>query len=148
VERIVHASCVAAHGRAILIRGAAGSGKSALALELISRGAGLVADDRTILAAADGALIASCPASISGLIEARGMGLMRVRPVPSAPVTLVVDLDHAETARLPERRSVTLQDCALQLIHKSDSPHFIPALATYLSGAEWMEPDGRSDDQA
>ena len=48
-ETIVHASCVARDGRAVLIRGASGSGKSGLALQLMALGAGLVADDRTRL---------------------------------------------------------------------------------------------------
>ena len=65
-DTIVHASCVALDRRAVLLRGASGCGKSALALQLMALGATLVADDRVILRLRDGALAASCPASIRG----------------------------------------------------------------------------------
>ena len=45
----IHASCVAIDGRALLIEGASGDGKSDLALRLIDRGATLVSDDYTCL---------------------------------------------------------------------------------------------------
>ena len=71
------ASCVAIGGRAVLIEGPPGSGKSSLALALIDRGAVLVGDDGVALAARDGRLFASPPPNIAGLLEVRNVGLLR-----------------------------------------------------------------------
>lgn len=98
----LHASCVARDGRAILIAGRSGTGKSDLALRLIDRGARLVSDDYTLVRRAGGRLLASAPPTISGKIEVRGIGIVEFEPVSDAPVCLLVDLD-AETERLPER---------------------------------------------
>ena len=65
----LHGSAVAFAGRGVLILGGAGTGKSALALALIGRGAALVADDRVEIERRGGALIASAPAALAGLIE-------------------------------------------------------------------------------
>ena len=80
--KLFHASCVAWQGRGALILGRSGAGKSALALQLMALGADLVSDDRTELLAEADALTARAPATIQGLIEARGVGLMRVPFVP------------------------------------------------------------------
>ena len=74
---ILHATTVSVAGRGLLILGPSGAGKSALALELISRGAVLVADDRTQVVVEGDTLTASVPTAIAGLIEARGVGLLR-----------------------------------------------------------------------
>lgn len=129
---ILHASTVAAGGRAIVILGASGSGKSSLALTLMAHGARLVADDRTVLTPRDGTLFASAPATIAGRIEARGLGILHADALSSAPVALAVDLDSTETARLPEPRSITLAGHAVRLVHKIESPHFAPAILQYL----------------
>lgn len=99
----VHASAVAfgANG-GVLIEGASGSGKSRLALMLVGQGADLVADDRTILFACDGALYARAPAAIAGLVEVRGLGLVRLAARRLARIRLVVALGGAPAARLPE----------------------------------------------
>ena len=53
-----HGSCVAYEGRAVLMCGAAGAGKSTLAAALVDRGASLVADDLSRAApSAEGAVI-------------------------------------------------------------------------------------------
>ena len=67
----IHASAVALDGRGLLILGAAGSGKSALALELMARGARLVSDDQVALSVEGGRLIARAPAAIRGRIETK-----------------------------------------------------------------------------
>lgn len=93
-----HASCVARHGVAVLLLGGSGSGKSDLALRLLDRGFALVADDRVLLR--DG--LAFAPDALRGLIEVRGLGLLRVPPVPHpVRVALAVALDGAGP-RLPE----------------------------------------------
>ncbi len=129
---VIHASCIAAHDRAVLIRGAAGSGKSSLALQLMAYGGALVADDQVILTHSDGALIASCPATIAGLVEARGIGILHAAPHGPCPVALVIDLDHTETDRIPPRRSENLLGCRLPLLHNVDSRAFAAAILQYL----------------
>ena len=72
----VHGACVAIDGRAVLIEGRSGEGKSDLALRLIDRGARLVADEQVICQRQDGALIASPTAQAAGRIEVRGLGIV------------------------------------------------------------------------
>ena len=103
----VHASCVAIDGRAVLIAGPSGSGKSDLSLRLIDRGAALVSDDYTELSFRDGRLLARAPAAISGKIEVRGVGIVDFAPAQDALVALVVELGEP-VERLPKRKSVTL----------------------------------------
>lgn len=96
----LHASCVAVDGRAVLIAGASGAGKSDLALRLIDRGARLVSDDYVIVKRVGTRLVASPPANIRGRMEVRGVGVVEFEPQDEAPVCLIVDLDR-DVARLP-----------------------------------------------
>ncbi|MBF0326838.1 MAG: HPr kinase/phosphatase C-terminal domain-containing protein [Alphaproteobacteria bacterium] len=89
---LVHATSVEIDGHAVLLRAPSGGGKSDLALRLIDAGAVLVADDQTALTAQDGRLFASCPDTIAGLFEVRGLGVVRLPHCPRAPLSLVVDL--------------------------------------------------------
>ena len=84
----VHASTVAIEGRAVLIAGRSGSGKSDLALRLIDRGAVLVSDDYTFVRRADGRLLASPPDTIAGRIELRGVGIVEMANLRDVPVAL------------------------------------------------------------
>jgi len=118
----------------VLILGSSGTGKSALALQLMGLGLHLVADDRTCITARDGALVASCPEAISGLIEARGVGVLAAEPLPRAVVSVAVDLDVQEPERLPPRHSMRLLDVTLPLLHKVESDHFPAAIKQYLRG--------------
>ena len=83
---------VAIGGRALLIEGAPGLGKSSLALALIDRGAVLIGDDAIELVVQDGALIAAPPPNTAGLIEVRNIGLVEL-PTMRVPVALVLQLD-------------------------------------------------------
>jgi serine kinase of HPr protein (carbohydrate metabolism regulator) len=96
----VHASCVAIDGHAVLLFGPSGAGKSDLALRLIDRGARLVSDDYTRLAAIEGRLVATAPATIAGRIEVRGIGIVEMPALAQAPVLLAIDLADAPE-RLP-----------------------------------------------
>ncbi len=107
----VHATAIAADGRAALIRGASGSGKSDLALRciagalspLLPHAARLVADDRVILERRGSRLLARAPARLAGLIEVRGLGIVRLPFEEQAEVRLVVDLVAADRVpRLPD----------------------------------------------
>ncbi len=132
---VFHATTIACAGRGALITGASGSGKSALALQLIALGAGLVADDGTDLwRGPDDELMADVPEAIRGMIEARGVGLLRAAAVGPVPVALVVDMDRAETRRLPPRRMRRILHRDLPLIRKVESPCFPAAILLYLKG--------------
>jgi HPr kinase/phosphorylase len=117
-----HASAVLVGARAVLIRGPSGSGKSRLAYDLIEAGstgtlrfARLVADDRVHLEAANGRLLARPAEALAGLIELRGVGLLRMPHEPSAVVGFVVDLGAADAARLPapDRRQTEVDGITL-----------------------------------
>ncbi len=97
----LHASCVAKDGRAILISGRSGSGKSDLALRLIDRGADLVSDDYTIVRRVGGKLVASAPENIRNKLEIRGLGILEFQTVTDASVCLMVELS-TEVERMPE----------------------------------------------
>jgi HPr kinase/phosphorylase len=129
---ILHASCVAVDGRALLILGPSGAGKSALALRMISLGARLVADDRTELTADGGRLTARCPPALRGLIEARGIGLLHAPSEDAATVALVADLGQVEDQRLPPPRHITMLGCRLDLVLHPQNAHFPDALMLYL----------------
>lgn len=109
-DRIIRqASCVAINGRAILIEGQPGSGKSSLALMLIDRGAMLIGDDGVTLetrrSGTSEQLWASPPPNIGGKIEIRNVGIADL-PTVSAPVALVLRLDD-NAPRYVEQASQT-----------------------------------------
>ena len=97
----VHASSVAIAGRAVLIGGRPGTGKSDLSLRLIDRGAVLISDDYTIVRRTKEGALAGAPATILGKIELRGVGLVELETAQDVPVALFVDLDETPE-RLPE----------------------------------------------
>ena len=103
-----HATCIVIGEAGVLIRGASGSGKSALARALmtmarrLSLNARLVGDDRVFLEAAAGRLLARPHAAISGRLEARGMGILTAPAEPACVVRLVADLIAGQPDRLPD----------------------------------------------
>ena len=99
----IHASTVASDGRAVLIAGPSGSGKSDLALRLLDRGFTLVSDDQTIVRREGDRLMASAPPTIKGKLEIRGIGIVEMDTVDDIPVALFVELT-SEIMRLPDDR--------------------------------------------
>ena len=127
-------TAVAIGARGLLITGPSGAGKSSLALELISRGARLVGDDGVTLLREGRALIAAAPPAMQGLIEARGMGILRAPHAPRAELKAIVDLSREESERLPPERWTELRGVRLRLLHKALNPSFAAALHVYLVG--------------
>jgi len=113
----VHGTSVALAGEGVLIRGPSGSGKSDLALRLIDEGARLIADDQTELRRVGGTVRLSAPAEIAGLLEVRGLGIIRM-PSAGAPLRLVVDLvaEDQPIERMPEAASCELAGLAFPLL--------------------------------
>jgi len=88
--------------RGALITGPSGAGKSDLALKLIGRGWRLVSDDYSHVWASGGALWATAPERIAGLIEARGLGIVAMRTRLTARIALVVECVEGAVERFPE----------------------------------------------
>ena len=112
----VHASAVCVGEQAILIRGASGTGKSCLTLDLILAGRTgviaetlLIGDDRVRLDTRDGRLFAHAVPELEGMIEIRGLGIRRCAFVPEAAVALVVDLAVDDTLDLATRNIAGVQ---------------------------------------
>lgn len=112
----LHASTVALDGRAVMITGPSGSGKSDLTLRLLDRGFTLVSDDQTIVRADHGRLLAAAPPNIHGKLEIRGIGIVEMDSADDLPVALVVELT-SEIERLPDGgRDRRVLDVAIPLI--------------------------------
>jgi HPr kinase/phosphorylase len=92
----MHGSCACRSGEGVLLIGPPGAGKSDLVLRLLARGFDLVADDRVNIL--DG--MARPVPALAGLLEVRGLGIVRLAHVAAARLALVVELDSAD-ARLP-----------------------------------------------
>ena len=109
IAKQVHATCVSLYGAGLIIRGPSGAGKSDLALRLIDRGARLVADDRVDLLVSNNGVIARAPETLAGLLEVRGLGILRVPILEATVVRLVVNLvNHENVPRLSDQRMTNL----------------------------------------
>lgn len=112
---LYRASCVAIAGRAILIEGPPGAGKTTLALSLIDRGAKLVGDDGVTLERRGEQLVASPPPNIAGKIEVRGVGIAEL-PCVEAPVALIVRLDERAPRYLEEPEQSEIEGVGIPII--------------------------------
>ncbi len=124
----IHGTCVAVQEKGLLIIGASGTGKSSLALQMMALGAQLVADDRVELTGqADHVMAAGLP-QIRGLIEARGIGLLRAEAARPVRLAFVVDMDQAEPARLPEPTEILVLKQTVPLLRGAGVPNLAAGL--------------------
>jgi serine kinase of HPr protein (carbohydrate metabolism regulator) len=98
----------------VLVEGPSGAGKSDLALRALDQGFRLVADDRVLLWASEGRLFGRAPETLRGLIEARGLDVLRVEPVPLCEVRMVARLGTPE--RLPDPATETILGVVVPLL--------------------------------
>lgn len=115
----IHASCVTYKNQGILIIGDSGIGKSDLAFRFImDKGAKLVADDRTNIEIKKDTLVASCPETIKGLLEIRGVGIKNFPCLDNITINLVVklvkSLDNIE--RFPKEENWTYENIKIKQI--------------------------------
>jgi serine kinase of HPr protein (carbohydrate metabolism regulator) len=115
----IHAGAVVVDGAGVLVRGPSGSGKSSLLLALLMADVAvnrLVADDRVALSVEDGRLRAFAPASIVGLLEIRGQGIVAVPHIDAAGIDLVVDLVPADGCpRMPDAAAMRAEIAGITL---------------------------------
>ena len=109
------ATAVAIGGRALLIEGPPGSGKSSLALALIDRGATLIGDDGIALTERTGELWALPAPATCGLIELRNVGIVTL-PTAEAPIALVLDLRHDAPRFVEQADTIAIADHATPLL--------------------------------
>ena len=114
-EHLYQATSVSVAGRAILIEGASGTGKSSLALALIDRGATLVGDDGTALSVRDGQLWAAPPRHTAGLMEVRNLGIVPM-PCTEAPAVLILRLDPTAPRFIEQAETIEFLGVRLPLI--------------------------------
>ena len=112
----LHATAVSVANKGLLILGASGSGKSKLALAMLTHGAKLISDDQVLLKTDTDKIILSAPCSIIGKIEARYIGILNV-PAVSAQLFLAIDLDKGEPERLPKKKFIEYFGKRIQLLN-------------------------------
>lgn len=115
----LHGVFLRVHGIGVLLSGASGVGKSELALELITRGHQLIADDAVDFVLRRGRIIGRAPRLLRGFLEARSLGILNIarlygphQVAARAPLDLVLQLEapreiwDSGLERLGGRRSV------------------------------------------
>lgn len=132
---LIHATAVCFGGQAALIRGASGSGKSALGLQLMAMGCQLVGDDQCITYAKEGTAWVDAAPGLPQLIEARGVGLLTAQRSGPAKIRLVVDMDECSEDRMPTAKHTQIAGLPIAVINKARGPHFPSAILLYLKGA-------------
>jgi HPr kinase/phosphorylase len=124
-------------GLGVLITGESGVGKSELALELISRGHGLVADDVVeISRIAAKTLEGRCPPMLKDFLEVRGLGVLNIRTIfgetavrPKMNLKLIVHLEKSGQAGATAAERLPLHELAEDVLGMSMRKIIIPVAA-------------------
>ena len=137
----LHGSAVAYKDRGLIVTGDSGTGKSSLTTELIAHGAGLVADDWVVIERGRaGGLVMSAPKPIAGLLELRGIGLVRLPYTDQAPLTCIVDLNREPAERLPRLQERRFLGVSYPVICGKGRPGLASALMAVLMAGEVLDP--------
>lgn len=134
----IHASAVLVGPKAVLIRGAAGVGKSQLVWDLLHSAlplTRLVADDRAHIEACAGRLLVRPAPALAGLLEIRGLGIRRLPYETVAAIGLVVDLAAADADRLPapEAETTIVEGISLPRLKVAPGVPALPPVLAFLS---------------
>lgn len=133
----LHASAFAYCGAGCLLLGPSGSGKSRIVAEALVHGASLIADDQVALDVCDGAVRASPAATLSGVLELHGLGIVRMPFISAHPVHLVAMLGAESGERLPEPLTHRLEGIELPCIHLPPRPaRSVPALLLFMKAVQ------------
>ena len=139
----IHASCVAFQSKGILLLGSSDSGKSDLALRLItSYACQLVADDRVDVEAKNGQIIASCPEILKGLLEVRGVGIINYPFISKATVKLAIQLISNKPERMPEKDFYEIEGVKIPLFKLN--PFEISSPAKVLAALKFICDDSKN----
>ena len=132
---IMHATCVDINGSGVLIVGRSGSGKSSLAINLLALGAKLVAYDHCELVKKNNRFFISKPASLPNSIEIRGIGLVSVPMVVETSLDWVVNMDEAETERMPNLRFTEIDGYRVPTVFGKDMDELASRIYVLVSNA-------------
>ena len=127
----VYGSAIAVGGRGFLIRGASGSGKSGLVLQMMALGADLISDDQVIMERSAGTIIMSAPQTLVGKIEARFVGILNVPSRQNVVLNHVIDLDVDSQAQLPQLQYCKVLGLQIDLINGRNVPNLASILMIF-----------------
>ncbi len=113
----IHGTMISIDGQGVLLLGPSGSGKSDLALRMIDRGAKLVADDQIFIAGGSEAPVCNPADRLEGLVEVRGLGIIRLPHAVNVPLRLILELvPAAAVPRLPDSAEITILNHAIPVL--------------------------------
>jgi len=127
----VYGSAIAVGGRGFLIRGASGSGKSGLVLQMMALGADLISDDQVIMERSAGTITMSAPQTLVGKIEARFVGILNVPSRQNVVLNHVIDLDVDSQAQLPQLQYCEVLGLRIDLINGRNVPNLASILMIF-----------------
>ncbi len=109
-EITIHGGLLEVFGVGVLIKGQSSVGKSETALDLITKGHRLIADDVVDIKKIDDVLHGSCPENIRHFMEIRGLGILDIRKLYGVgsiksenAIDLVIELENWDDSKEYDR---------------------------------------------